>query len=321
MLRNTLNTLANSTNGGRYTVGNSTNRGRRRVRNLELAVFAIALIAFFVFFWVVSSGKMLESFTENDKKKGKAGQWQWSSGKKANMICSCVCSQRRRKRSENGEVDLLNNAELFQRATKARDRLLDKLKKDYGDYFEPIFVDTENGGYRPFKPSNDVSMDRLKRKLKIKVLSMQKKLKNQDSDFHGCDCSHGRDQSFRIKQVLELDTDDESMLFEGMEEGKPQYFEKYIWATGGHSASAGHGNLFNESYTAYMESDLKDVFGSIGIDFEGRNYAMGGTASATIVSMCWKEIFGGDVDFFSWDYGTSCQFIYSICVFVDITIF
>jgi len=52
-----------------------------------------------------------------------------------------------------------------------------------------------------------------------------------------------------------------------------------------------------------MTSDLKDVFGSIGIDFEGRNYAMGGTSSATAVSMCWKEIFGADVDFFSWDYG------------------
>jgi hypothetical protein len=36
----------------------------------------------------------------------------------------------------------------------------------------------------------------------------------------------------------------------------------------------------------------------IGIDFLGRNYAMGGTASATMMSMCHKEIFRQDFDFF-----------------------
>lgn len=30
---------------------------------------------------------------------------------------------------------------------------------------------------------------------------------------------------------------------------------------------------------------------------------MGGTGSAAEISMCWTEIFGRDVDFFSWDYG------------------
>ncbi|KAL3913446.1 MAG: hypothetical protein SGILL_006488 [Bacillariaceae sp.] len=52
-----------------------------------------------------------------------------------------------------------------------------------------------------------------------------------------------------------------------------------------------------------MEQDLKEVFGSIGIEFEGRNYGMGGTSSAAEMSMCWKEIFGDDTDFFSWDFG------------------
>eukprot|EP00536_Pseudo-nitzschia_multiseries_P002555 jgi/Psemu1/183824/e_gw1.34.121.1 len=80
-------------------------------------------------------------------------------------------------------------------------------------------------------------------------------------------------------------------------------YEKYVWATGGHSAAAAHGNLYDESYTAFLEKDLRDVFESIGIDFEGRNYAMGGTGSAAEISMCWTQIFGTDVDFFSWDYG------------------
>ena len=30
---------------------------------------------------------------------------------------------------------------------------------------------------------------------------------------------------------------------------------------------------------------------------------MGGTGSAAEIAMCWTEIFGDDVDFFSWDYG------------------
>ena len=30
---------------------------------------------------------------------------------------------------------------------------------------------------------------------------------------------------------------------------------------------------------------------------------MGGTGSAAEIAMCWNEIFGDDVDFFSWDYG------------------
>jgi hypothetical protein len=30
---------------------------------------------------------------------------------------------------------------------------------------------------------------------------------------------------------------------------------------------------------------------------------MGGTGAAAEIAMCWNEIFGDDVDFFSWDYG------------------
>jgi len=146
-------------------------------------------------------------------------------------------------------------------------------------------------------------MERLKRKLMIKVLSMQLSLSSKDSNFNGCSCSGDKGHALRHDVSDSLDPDDASAVFEGIEDDTIGVFEKYVWATGGHSASAGHGNLFNETYTAYMERDLKDVFASIGIDFEARNYAMGGTASATIISMCWKEVFGTDVDFFSWDYG------------------
>ena len=77
----------------------------------------------------------------------------------------------------------------------------------------------------------------------------------------------------------------------------------FIWATGGHSAAAGHGNLYNESYTAFLGRDLLQVLPRIGWNVETRNYAMGGMASAPEVALCAEQIFGNDFDFLSWDYG------------------
>ena len=54
----------------------------------------------------------------------------------------------------------------------------------------------------------------------------------------------------------------------------------FVWATGGHPSTAGHGNFYDESYTAVLERTVRPVFRAIGIHFEGRNYAMGGTESA-----------------------------------------
>jgi hypothetical protein len=78
---------------------------------------------------------------------------------------------------------------------------------------------------------------------------------------------------------------------------------RFVWATGGHSAAAGHGNLYNESYTAFLERHAQGVFQAVGIDLEARNYAMGATQSAAEISMCSQAIFGTDVDILSWDYG------------------
>jgi hypothetical protein len=77
---------------------------------------------------------------------------------------------------------------------------------------------------------------------------------------------------------------------------------RFVWATGGHSAAAGHGNLYNESYTAVLERDLLQVFPKIGLDFEARNYAMGGQASGPEIGLCVEQIFGNDIDTLSWDF-------------------
>ena len=94
----------------------------------------------------------------------------------------------------------------------------------------------------------------------------------------------------KLLQVVRLATTDDSAI-------------PFIWATGGHSASAGHGNYYTQSYTARMESLLRPLFSSVGLGFVGRNYAMGGTSSGLEVGSCMTSIFGSDIDVLSWDYG------------------
>jgi hypothetical protein len=188
-------------------------------------------------------------------------------GKKSNKVCHQECSVRRNQRYEHFKGrDILNTEDLLNQVADETKLLVEKLQVDYGkETFKTIFMN-DDGKVRPFVPFGDESTERLKRKLMIKVLSAQKDLMQKESVFNGCDCVNGdvgiprnpSTETKKWKSSVEEDDDEHTL------------FENYIWATGGHSASAGHGNLFNESYTAFMERDLKDVFGSIGIDFQGR---------------------------------------------------
>jgi hypothetical protein len=69
----------------------------------------------------------------------------------------------------------------------------------------------------------------------------------------------------------------------------------FVWASGGHSAAAGHGNFFNESYTAVLGRNVRNMFAAVGLRFEARNMAMGGTPSGHEIASCVKEVFGADV--------------------------
>jgi hypothetical protein len=216
--------------------------------------------------------------------------------------CGKACHVRRMNRLDYFDGrDLLNRHDLKKQLEDAKDRLIAKLKVDYGEYFDNMFVHDADGSFIPLIPFGDQSLFLLKRKLMIKLLQTQQELQRIEMNVNGCDCINfdgNENKDFTQRRVLQTGNGGSShaALIEST-------FSKYVWVTGGHSAAAGHGNLYNESYTAFMERDLKDIFGSIGIDFEGRNYAMGGTASAAEMAMCWEEIFGADADFFSWDYG------------------
>ena len=61
----------------------------------------------------------------------------------------------------------------------------------------------------------------------------------------------------------------------------PNSFAKFVWVNGGHSASAGHGDFYRESYTAVLGRDVTPILEQLGLDFSVRNYAM-----VRIVSVC-----------------------------------
>ena len=118
----------------------------------------------------------------------------------------------------------------------------------------------------------------------MKLLEMQIAIRTENEQLQGCNCN--ADKSAGHNRHLE------AKAFVLPELRKT--FSNFVWATGGHSASAGHGNLFNESYTANMERATKPVFEAVGIEFEGRNFAMGGMESAPEFSLCQESIFGVD---------------------------
>lgn len=78
----------------------------------------------------------------------------------------------------------------------------------------------------------------------------------------------------------------------------------FVFAMGGHSASAGHGNHFVQSYTLQVQWILEGVFSRLGVRHQARNIALGGLGT-TQTGIATKQIIGHDVDVLMWDSGTS----------------
>jgi len=76
----------------------------------------------------------------------------------------------------------------------------------------------------------------------------------------------------------------------------------FTWATGGDSAAAGRGNLYEQSYTAVMEDTVKDAFALVGIRFVAKNYAMTWLPPAPEVALCMESIYGSDLDVLAYDF-------------------
>ncbi|CAJ1946558.1 unnamed protein product [Cylindrotheca closterium] len=78
--------------------------------------------------------------------------------------------------------------------------------------------------------------------------------------------------------------------------------DSFVVAMAGHSAAAGHGNLFQQSYTLQIQWILEAVFSRMGVKHEARNFGMGGLGTSQN-GLAAASIYGYDVDFLHWDSG------------------
>jgi hypothetical protein len=149
-------------------------------------------------------------------------------------------------------------ADLLAKLVGARQELDQRLKDGYGPYYYPMFYNNADSddantskkgvsrgrrafisGHQGSDTNNNISQHRFQRKLQLKILE-------------------------RILLTMTTTTTATATP------------PKLVWVTGGHSAAAGHGNLYDESTTAIFETAVAPAFAALGIDLETRNYAMGG---------------------------------------------
>mmetsp|Transcript_17490 Transcript_17490/g.26477 ORF Transcript_17490/g.26477 Transcript_17490/m.26477 type:complete len:690 (-) Transcript_17490:415-2484(-) len=215
--------------------------------------------------------------------------------KNSSSYCSQLCPARLAQRKRRHGGDLRDIKDLSSNVQSAKVKLVEDLKKKYGSYYDTIMMENGKwrGGFQAVTP--EISGPRFRRKLKMKILEMQVLLQAENSNVDGCDCNEEKGSKYKSRRQLEV----ENVVLPDLK----QTYANFVWATGGHSAAAGHGNLYNESYTAMMERSVKPIFKSVGIAFDGRNYAMGGMRSAPEIALCQESIFGVDADIITWDFG------------------
>ena len=200
-------------------------------------------------------------------------------------MCPQFCNARLEQRKKHHGGDFLKPDDLMELYETAKSDLVDDLRNKYGKYYDDIMLD--NGEWRKGFTGvnkNKISSLRFQRKLKMKLLQMQLAIRSENDNLEGCNCNQNADSSPNRRLA------NKTVVLPEIH----QTFTKFVWATGGHSAAAGHGNLFNETYTAAMEASVKSVFESVGIAFEGRSYAMGGMRSGPEFALCQESIFGLD---------------------------
>ena len=238
-----------------------------------------------------------------------------------NDNCAIRCETQRKAASEHfGVDDVMNVSQLKEAVLNARYQMTETLRQHYGDYVDKLFFlkgyNASSRGYEAFKSpgKSKTSPKRLQRKLMIKILEMQTNVLERSVPRCTCpytptegldpDALSGGRRNLRPTPPSTSSSSSSSSESNRNLQGFPDHlYSKFVWSTGGHSAAAGHGNFCHESYTGYMARTAGPVFARIGIDLEGRNYAMGGMPSAPMLAVCNVAIYGADADVISWDYG------------------
>lgn len=78
--------------------------------------------------------------------------------------------------------------------------------------------------------------------------------------------------------------------------------DKFTVVLAGHSAAAGHGNHFHQSYVHQMHKIMEPVFARLGVQLVTRNMAQGGLGTLHH-SLGFTDIYGDSIDLLLWDSG------------------
>ena len=82
----------------------------------------------------------------------------------------------------------------------------------------------------------------------------------------------------------------------------------------GHSAAAGHGNHYQQSYTLQAQKIMEPVFARLGVHCESHNFGMGGLGTS-MNSLGAGDIYGKEIDLLLWDSGMTERGIEQIDAF------
>ena len=75
----------------------------------------------------------------------------------------------------------------------------------------------------------------------------------------------------------------------------------FVYVMGGHSASAGHGNQFQQSYTLQVQRVLEPILARLGVHHRAHNFGMGGLGTIQN-AIAAKSLYGGGlIDILHWD--------------------
>lgn len=187
---------------------------KRTLRGL-LAILAILLgVA-----WVVVDDK--EAVQSEDSVLLKKTQKSQGLSKGA---CPQFCNARLQQRKKHHGGDFLKQRDLLLQLDAAKQKLVDDLKKKYGEFFDPLWM--QDGDLREGFAGingNQISTARFRRKLKMKLYEMQHAIRVENENMEGCNCN---EESARRRLVPK------TIVLPDLQ----QTYSKFVWATGGHSA-------------------------------------------------------------------------------------
>jgi hypothetical protein len=221
-------------------------------------------------------------------------------------------SEREINSTENSSIILLFPQVIRQMKEKLeteKKNFIRQLYIDYGTpYFDQMFrevvEDKENVMTSSTNDSSSYDNDRLRNPLRMifqhKNSTSYQRLKQRvmKKIIHGALLEirqqHKRTTIKNNVSTTEHDDDEEDKV-------------SFVWVTSGNSIAAGHGNLYDETYTSIIEHSLRsmNMKSIFHIEFIVRNYALGATKSGPEIALCLQEIFGQDIDILFWHYAVT----------------